>query len=177
MKKIAWISGFAIFLTGCGFHLRGVEHFPPPLRSMMIETKHPNTPMMLKLRSDLKNNGVVLVENRQDALTILSVSDVRMDDQAVSLLGAGQASIHRLTDTLTYTLRDALTGQILFGPKTIRVSQHYSTNASLILSNEYVANDIGERLQEELAAGVFDGLSRAKLPVRKKVDDHETSAS
>jgi LPS-assembly lipoprotein len=174
---MAWLAGFAIFLTGCGFHLRGVEHFPAPLRSMMIETKHPNTPMILSLRSDLKNNGVVLVDNRQDALTILSVSDVQMDDQAVSLLGAGQASIHRLTDTVTYTLRDASTDQILLGPKTIRVSGHYSTNASLILSNEYVANDIGDRLQKELAAGVFEGLSRVTLPVQKKVEDHETSAS
>lgn len=161
--------GLGLMLSGCGFHLRGVEHFPPALRAMFIETKYPNTPMVLRLREQLMDNGVVLVPSKNQSLTVLELSDLSTDDQAISLLGAGQASIHRLTDSVTYTLRDASTQKVLAGPQTIRVSRNYSTNASLILSDSYEADQISLALQRELASGVFAGLSRVEI--------HETAAS
>ena len=176
MKRVLFFFLMFGFLVGCGFHLRGVEHFPPPLQSMFIETKYPNTPVVLNLRDKLMDNGVVLTSSPAQALTILELSQLSISDQAISLLGAGQASIHQLTDSLTYTLRDAKTRKVLLGPITLYKSRNYSTNASLILSDDYVSNQISHALQKEIASGIFAGLSRVDSNVLRD-SSHETSTS
>jgi hypothetical protein len=61
-------------------------------------------------------------------------------------------------------LRDAKTHQILKGPETLSFSQNYSTNASLILSNNYQSNDISLGLDRQLAEGIFNALSVYQSP-------------
>ncbi len=177
MKKISGVLCILVgILSGCGFHLRGVESFPSPMRSMMIESKYPNTPAVLNLREKLVTNGIVLTTSPSQAKTILELSDLSTSDQAISLLGAGQASTHRLTDTLTYTLREAGTMRILAGPETIQMSRNYNSNASLILSDDYIANDMSKSLQQEVASEIFDRLSRISPKVWSE-SSHETSSS
>ncbi len=149
-----------LVLSGCGFHLRGIQKFSSDLKAIYIQTPAPNSPMVQALHQMLVDNGLVLVNAPEKASVILEISEVSQTQQSVSLMGGGQATMNRLTDSASYTLRDAKTHEILKGPETLSFSQNYSTNASLILSNNYQSNDISRGLDRQIAEGIFDALSR-----------------
>lgn len=159
----------SVLLWGCGFHLRGVQQFPPELKKIYIQTKSPNTTMVLSLHQLLVDNGVTLVSSPKEASSILELSDVSSSEQGVSLLGAGQATMNRLTDSVTYSLRDVHTGTVVKGPEVVSFSENYSTNASLILSSNYQSSDISHVLDQKIASAIFTALT--------KVSFNETSTS
>jgi LPS-assembly lipoprotein len=155
-----WSLFLSLFLSlgGCGFHLRGIQKFSPGFKSLYIQTKSPNSTMVLSLHQKLIDNGLVLVSSPEDASMILELSDVSQTQQSISLMGGGQATINRLTDSVSYTLRDAHSHKVLKGPEILSFSQNYSTNASLILSNNYQSNDISRGLDQQLAQAIFDAM-------------------
>jgi outer membrane lipopolysaccharide assembly protein LptE/RlpB len=119
--------------------------------------------MVLSLHQLLLDNGVTLVSSPKDASVILELSDVTQAQQGVSLLGAGQATMNRLTDSATYVLREAQSGKVIKGPEVINFSENYSTNASLILSSNYQQDAISHTLDQQIAGAIFTALSRVSV--------------
>ncbi|NCX93608.1 MAG: hypothetical protein EBX40_02905 [Gammaproteobacteria bacterium] len=149
------IVGFA----GCGFHPRQPLVLAPDLENMYIDSKNPNGTLVQALIQELHANDVYVSKTPQIASAILRITQSNQANQATGFIGASQASIYTLTNSVTFEVI-ARDGTKLYGPVTLRASQDYSTNATQSLSNDYVVRNKTEALNVELARQILNRLTQ-----------------
>jgi len=149
------LLGIFLALAGCGFQLRGTHSFSPSLQCLYLETTAPNSPLVLSLKERLAANQVELVAKPALATAVLHLLSVTQTQQATSLIGSGQATNYTLTETVTFSVTEEDSGRVLYGPRTLRASENYSSNASLVLSDAYRQNTVGLHLEQSLVGQIF----------------------
>lgn len=84
----------AVFLTGCGFHLRGQEgmHF----KTLYLDATNPKTAFIEELRSSLEANNVNLTSTAEQADVVLNIVSEIPDKQILTLDGSGRVNEYEL---------------------------------------------------------------------------------
>jgi len=99
MRK--YLIVLCIFLTACGFHLRGQYSLPPHLQTLAIQPDDPYSPLQREIRSSLRLSGVSVSEDTKQNYTLKILSHNL--SRSVLIIGTdGQAKQEQLIYTVKY---------------------------------------------------------------------------
>jgi LPS-assembly lipoprotein len=102
--KITFLASLFVFLSACGFHLRGQVDLPVALRILNLDAQKAEPLTQNLLRQSLLSNGVTLSHDAPYTLKILSESGGR---RVLSVTSNAKASEYELTQSLNFELLDA----------------------------------------------------------------------
>ena len=83
-----------LFLTACGFHLRGQANMP--FKTLYLNAENPGTLLVADLRRSLEANKVQLVNSAEQADVVLNIVSEIADKQILSLGSGGRVNEFRL---------------------------------------------------------------------------------
>lgn len=151
-------------LAGCGFGLRQPKSFTPALQTIYIHTvspANPYDPFVQNLRRVLVANNVTLVDNPKDASSILNILNDQVSNTMVAAGGINVAGFYTAYLTVVFSVTDPQ-GRILLSPTSIQQSQNFTSNATQVLSGDFMALQLANQMNQSLAQELVNQL--AKVP-------------
>ena len=154
--RITCIFLATLFLSACGFHLRGEAPLSPSLKNLYIQTADPYGALTRNLRVYLKTSGVELTDSPQSARTILHIISDTQSQQLLSVSGLQQTRQYNLLLTVVFEVTTPK-GTILVPPQTLTESRILTTLSDQILSS---TNEQTTLYQQMRLAIVYDIINR-----------------
>lgn len=149
----AAVLALALWLGACGFHAAGSRPLPEPLKRVRIEAVAPyavSEPRVeAALRTRLIHRGAEVVEQSQDAVTVIRLTDLKATREVLSVGPDGKALEYDLILRVTYEVRTG--SQVWAPPDRMEVRRDYSFNADQVLPKEQEAERLRDYLEDEMA--------------------------
>jgi len=161
-----------LFLSGCGFHLRGTDGTALPesltrLRLILPDSKLAYDPLRMTMKGALQNDPRVTVVEDLTVPTLVLYRE-RTDTHVLSVNASGQASGYVLNYELSFRLVGA-DGRELGEPRTIRIVRDYTFDPLNVLAKEREGEELGRAMQREAAQRIVWHLSKISMqPVQSK---------
>jgi LPS-assembly lipoprotein len=128
-----------LFLTGCGFHLRGTSALPPQLRTMYVQSTFQYSEFTRQLKKTLKFSHVRLVNSASQAPITLSITNENFSTYQTTIGSTGQSRQYNATYTITYNIQ-AADGTIIVGPLAVSNTTTITIGPNEILENSNKLN-------------------------------------
>lgn len=157
-KTSVFLFACLLFLTACGFHLRGQVALPSELNNVYIESPTAYSPIVRNIRSALQANHVRLVESVHEALYILRVSDPDIASHAIATGSTSSSREYQVDYKITISL-DKANGRSLVTPFTLIASRKTTVLPDKLLENTGQLVSLKQDMQNELAQKVLFKLN------------------
>ena len=160
------IAACCLQLSGCGFHLRGVESttLPPQLSRLRVTmggaSAYPT--VLVELRDALRTEaGAHLVDDSAAPVPTLTVSGETITSEIAAIDVTGTASDYIMNYKVSFSLSDA-SGHPIIRDRTIKIQRDYSFNKLNVLATERE----NQSLQDQMRRDAIDQIIRelASLP-------------
>lgn len=132
MQKLL-LSILLMFLTACGYHLRGELELPDNMKTVYLEGA--SLGLKDQFKAAVLNSQVKVVNSRADAGTIILVSDEDTLKRALSLGSSGYANQYGLEYRFVYEVQDGK-GKIVVPSQPVEIRREYFNNQQLILGKD-----------------------------------------
>lgn len=159
----------ALFLQGCGWHLRGIQSLPPELQTLYLQTASDNSDFARSLKRSLKAMDVELTDSRTGAPYSLTVSAVNQKTRTISTTSAAKVAEYALTSSVTFSVKDQQ-GDELIAPTLLSVEKSYLYNSTNAVSS-YEEEAL---LRREMQRDLIQQLIRRYRAIKPTVDSDET---
>lgn len=146
---LASLLAGALFLQGCGWHLRGAQPLPAELQTLHLQTASESSKFSRELKRAFRTMDVNLTDSISDAPHALSVSNIHNDRRVLSTTSTAKVAEYLLTSAITYSVSDA-NGEKLVEPTTISTEESYLYNSDNAISSYEEESLLREEMRKEL---------------------------
>lgn len=130
----ASLATLIIFLSACGWHLRGNEPLPDNLRILHLQTADPNSELSRSLKRALTTLGTTFKPMAQKPPLSLSISKLSEQRRSVSTGSRGKDAEYALISSISYQVKNSA-GKITAGPTTLSVEKVYLFDSNNVLGS------------------------------------------
>jgi len=163
-----WLAGMAVtialFVTGCGFQLRGQAELPPSMSITYLDLEGPGISGVVgqNLRDALQSSGVDVTSERDKASAVFKSLDYRTGRRVLSVNSDGKVQEYQLFSALVFEVRDG-EGQVIVPSQKVSLTRNvlFNENDVLGMVNEQ------ERLRKEMDADLVR-LTMLRLEASQK---------
>ncbi len=152
-------------IAGCGYHLRGTDHLPHNLRTVLLDTSDPYSPLTRSVRQQLRLNRIMIADDtmRQDIPSLRLISATE-SQSTVSIFQDGKTAEYQLK--LSVQAQVLIPGQDIY-PLNVSVFRSFFDNPLAALAKN-AENDI---IQQEMREQAAQQLVRKLLKIRVTSDE------
>ncbi len=122
-----------LFLSACGYHLRGAIELPSELKNVYVEGASAALQEQFKLA--LQSSSVQVVNNRAEAGVVIVVSGEDSLKRSLSLGVGGRSNQYGLEYRLNYKVTDAKDVELI-EPNSVEIRREYFNNQLDILAKD-----------------------------------------
>lgn len=158
--KNAVILAAILFVSSCGYHIRGAIDLPEEMKNIYVENA--SAELLAGFRETLQFSSGNLVASPEQAGIIVNVIDEDMDRRVLSLTATGKANEYKLDYLLDFELLDAERG-ILMPKQTIELNRSYFTQQINVIGKAYEEQVIREEMYRQAVSAI---VSRARVAFR-----------
>jgi len=150
---------FTLFLSACGFHLRGNEGMP--FKTLYIDAFNPSSRLISDLRRKLEAKKIVLVSSAEQAEVVLNIVSEVSNTQILTLSGSGRVSEFQLNYGVSLRAYD-LKQQDWLRAEEIAMHRNYSYEDTQILAKGAEEALLYKNMRVDMVQQIIRRLSRAK---------------
>jgi len=154
MTRYAMVLSLFSVVAACGFQLRGAVELPAVLQDTYIVSQNPFTGMARALRSQLKQSGGNIVDNKDQATAILTINSERAENRVLSVGSRGKATEYELYDEVNFSLTDNQ-GKTLIEAYTLRLTRDLVFDQNELLGKLSEADGIHRQMRASLARQIM----------------------
>lgn len=152
------IAGLLVlFLTGCGFHLRGKAALPPGLEKMTISGLDSYDPLVIVLSRYLRANGVEVITYDDPGVTDLRLSGFSQAKEIMVVGTDGRVREYRLISSVIIALQDKARGLDLPAER-VTVRRDFLYNPDDVLGKAEEEKVLREEMIRDLARKIMERL-------------------
>lgn len=145
-----------LFISACGFHLRGASEFP--FKTIFVKGSE-QTPFGVNLRRNLKGQeNAKLVDSESDADVVLQILSERPEKIILSLTVQGFVREFTLNSYLTFQVHDKQ-GKVILPPTTIVLHRVISNNENMALPKASEEAMLFKDMQSDMVTQLVRRLS------------------
>lgn len=126
---------FSLFLSACGFHLRGAAVLPPAMSETLLEGTDRHGPLGDEIANALSVAGGQLVSGRESATAVLRILGERSDRRVLSVGADRKVDEYELHYQITYQLLSPK-GEVLVPQQTVNAVRDYQFSSAEVLGKE-----------------------------------------
>ena len=151
-----------LFISSCGYHLRGGTDLTEQLKSIYLEGG--SSELRRSLKKTLKSSSGLLVANVDTANIVIQITNENMDRRSLSLNERGRINEYELIYSLYFSMMDP-TGELISKAQKIEVSRDYFNNQDDLLGKNNEEKVIRKEMYRQISQSI---LRRAKAILDKK---------
>jgi len=165
-----------LFLTACGYQLRGAMKLPKGMENLYLENA--SGPLRDKISKALKSSKGKLVSSPKEAGIVIKILQEEMKTRVSSLSSTGKANQFEFLYNLNFSVYDS-SGKLLLANQPIQIQRSYfnnqqqilaQTNEEQIIRNEMYAQAVRSILiRSRIAMENNRKDSTKETPLKKKV--------
>jgi len=156
--------GLCLLLAACGFHLRGLNAFAFPFKSLYIQSANGYTPFINEVMNAIKANDVQVMETADQAQIILQIVSEVQDKQILSLNVAGRVVEYRLQYRVSLRVYDNKQQEWL-APQEITLRRDYSYDDTQVLAKQQEEGLLYQNMRGDAVQQVLRRLNHAHPPL------------
>lgn len=154
-----------IFITSCGYHLRGSMDLPSNLKNIYLLGGSGQLHKVFK--RTLKTSKGKLVHTTKDADVVVEIIEEDMDRRVLSLSQTGRVNEFELLYTLRFLFLDNK-GQALSKKQEIEISRDYFNNQEEVLGKNNEEKTIKKEMYRQAVQSIVRRLSIALKKAKSK---------
>jgi len=155
-----------IALGGCGFHPRGASPLPAIMEHTYIDFAQPYDELSRAVRAELSAGGAEIVDKKEHASAVLSMSDHRVDQRVLSVGRSAKATEYEMFEEISFSLKDAK-GTVLLEPQKLRTTRDYVFDETQLLGKVEESEELRQDMRQSLARQMLDRI-RAGLAAKEE---------
>ena len=147
----------ALSAFGCGFQVRGTMNVPPEMQRTYIAASDQHSRFYQRLRSELREFGVEIVDSPAEATAVLSIIDDITDQRVLSVSARNVPREYEVYYTITYSL--IADQETVIEPRTQTQTRAYTWDEKRVLGKNREEQVLREALVEDLVRIVLIQIS------------------
>ena len=147
-----------LFLSACGFHLRGYQSLPPQLKLITIQAPNLYDPLVLQLEQNLVASGVTIAKPPVTAPVTLRILGILFNQQTVNISANTFVKTYNLRYRISFELEN-IEGNVIYGPKTVTTAASYVANDTQILGDNNLLNMQKENMRRQAISQILNRLN------------------
>jgi LPS-assembly lipoprotein len=132
VKKIA-VLALALFLTACGYHLRGALELPAKMKNVYVEGG--SAPLLDHFRRVMESSSSHLAPSRKGAGIVIKIFNEDFNRHVLSLSSRGKTNEFELVYRLDYELANAADA-VLVERQTVEIRREYYNDQQFIIAKD-----------------------------------------
>jgi LPS-assembly lipoprotein len=161
-RLLSFANLLALLLAGCGFHLRGAPDVPPEMARTYIATDDRYSLFYRKLRDQLEDAGVELVDSSTAATAKLVIHNEETGQRVLSVSARNVPREYEVYYTIYYSL---VTGpDVLMEPQLKTLTRDYTYDETRVLGKAREEELLREAIADDLVRVVLLQLSLLQRP-------------
>jgi LPS-assembly lipoprotein len=161
LKKISLILLF-LFLSACGYHLRGDIDLPQGMENIYVEAASSN--LEKEMKKSLKLSQGKLVSSAPEAGIIIKFAQEEMNSRITSISAAGRANEFQLSYNVMFSIYEP-SGKLLLGDQKINIKREYFNDQTDILGKSNEESVIRTEMYQQAVSSI---MSRLNLAMQNK---------